>query len=82
MKKELKAECFTNVNKLCNFVNKKKISQENIQTIIETAVYDQVCITLVLLGNNSITKIKILDGAECPVLIKMRYSNVKSVYNS
>lgn len=46
MKKKLKAECFTNVNELCNFVNEKKISQENIQTIIETAVYDQVCITL------------------------------------
>ena len=40
MKKELKAECFTNVNELCSFVNEKKISQENIQTIIETAVYD------------------------------------------
>ena len=46
MKKELKAECFTNVNELCSFVNEKKISQKNIQTIVETAVYDQVCITL------------------------------------
>ena len=46
MKKELKSKSFTEENELCNFVNEKQISQENIQAIVQTTVYDQVYITL------------------------------------
>ena len=46
MKKELKSKSFTEENALCNFVNEKQISQENIQAIVQTTVYDQVYITL------------------------------------
>ena len=46
MKKELKSISFTDENALCNFVNEKQISQENIQAIVQTTVYDQVYITL------------------------------------
>ena len=46
MKKELKSISFTDENALCNFVNEKQISQENIQAIAQTTVYDQACITL------------------------------------
>lgn len=46
MKKELKSKSFTEENELCNFVNEKQISQENIQAIVQTTVYDQIYVTL------------------------------------
>ena len=46
MKKELKSISFTDENALCNFVNEKQISQENIQAIVQTTVYDQIYVTL------------------------------------
>ena len=46
MKKELKSKSFTDENALCNFVNEKQISQENIQAIAQTTVYDQIYVTL------------------------------------
>lgn len=46
MKKELKSKSFTEENELCNFVNDKQISQENIQAIVQTTVYDQIYVTL------------------------------------
>lgn len=46
MKKELKSKSFTEENALCNFVNEKQISQENIQAIVQTTVYDQIYVTL------------------------------------
>ena len=46
MKKELKSISFTDENALCNFVNEKQISQENIQAIAQTTVYDQIYVTL------------------------------------
>ena len=46
MKKELKSRSFTDENELCNFVNSEQISQENIQAIVQTTVYDQVYTTL------------------------------------
>lgn len=46
MKKELKSISFTDENALCNFVNEKQISQENIQAIAQTTVYDQIYVML------------------------------------
>ena len=46
MKKEIKSISFTDENALCNFVNNKQISQENIQAIVQTTVYDQIYVTL------------------------------------
>ena len=46
MKKEIKSISFTDENALCNFVNEKQISQENIQAIVQTTVYDQIYVTL------------------------------------
>ena len=38
MKKELKAEVFTDMRSLCDFVNTRQITQENIQSITEVSV--------------------------------------------
>lgn len=46
MKKELKSKSFTEENALCNFVNNEQISQENIQAIVQTTVYDQIYVML------------------------------------
>lgn len=47
MKKELKVAVFTDMRSLCDFVNARQITQENIQSITEVAVnytaYSTVC---------------------------------------
>lgn len=46
MKKELKSKSFIGENALCNFVNDRQITQENIQAIIQSIVCGQACVTL------------------------------------
>lgn len=46
MKKELKAEVFTNMRSLCDFVNARQITQENIQSITEVNVDSMAYATL------------------------------------
>lgn len=46
MKKELKAEVFTDMRSLCDFVNARQITQENIQSITEVNVDSMAYATL------------------------------------
>lgn len=46
MKKILKVKIFVDVDSLCNFVNRNRITQENIQTIITASVNGTLCDTL------------------------------------
>lgn len=47
MKKELKVAVFTDMRSLCDFVNARQITQENIQSITEVAAdgmaYSTIC---------------------------------------
>jgi len=46
MTKELKAEVFTDMRSLCDFVNTRQITQENIQSITEVSVDGMAYATL------------------------------------
>ena len=46
MTKELKTEVFTDMRSLCDFVNTRQITQENIQSITEVSVDGMAYATL------------------------------------
>lgn len=46
MTKELKAEVFTDMRSLCDFVNTRRITQENIQSITEVDADNMAYATL------------------------------------
>lgn len=46
MRKELKTETFTDMRSLCDFVNARQITQENIQSITEVSVDGMAYTTL------------------------------------
>lgn len=46
MKKILKVKIFTDTDSLCNFVNRNRITQENIQTITTASVNGTACDTI------------------------------------